>query len=627
MAYIGKVVAGGATHLVGSTLYGTCSTAAGTVAKVVVSTDFTELVTGVTIHIKFAETNTATSPTLTIQNAASNPTYTTGAKAIMKYGTTAAGTTAATSWYAGTVVALTYDGTNWIMNDHIDDTDTKVTQTATTANAEYEVLFSATADNTTRTESARKSNKLKFNPSTGTLTATKMTTPAITLNGSDLATILGGKQASLTTTQLAAVNSGITAEKLTQDENNISLLRVHGGLKNYATINNGTYTANSGGGTHSITIPFLGPITGDIVISIGNITSNDVDSSTCAFVFENDITSRETVAVSRGDNINVSVSMGTFVATKLEIYPAASYQLSNGDTVSWTDLMICTKEDWDNSHDYQPYARSNLELTNNISSLYKVGTVNILKNTAQTQTVGGVTFTMNTDGTITANGTKTNNDWLYLSTGNSLKKSTYVLSSGGIIGDDKLVIVTTGDTLGTAIMTTNTATGVYERKLTQDYSNLYYAIRIASGTVCNNLTFKPMLCEKNVYEAINSEFQPYAMSNTELTAKELQNKMSFGFSGNPNPAVYVKDWNFVPDGTYLLSYICSQDASTRRGVSVYMFSKYTTNHIVLFTPVVEASGAVISSCVASGSDGAKTITFTMGQRGYHTAAAIQIQAF
>lgn len=155
---------------------------------------------------------------------------------------------------------------------------------------------------------------------------------------------------------------------------------------------------------------------------------------------------------------------------------------------------------------------------NNILSLYKVGSANILKNTAQTQVLGGVTFTMNADGSITANGTKTNNDWLYLSTGNSLRKGTYVLSSGGIIGDDKLVIITTGESLGTAIMSTNTATGVFERELTQDYSGLYYAIRIANGTVCDNLLFKPMLCEKSVYEAINGEFQPYAMSNAEITA-------------------------------------------------------------------------------------------------------------
>lgn len=58
-----------------------------------------------------------------------------------------------------------------------------------------------------------------------------------------------------------------------------------------------------------------------------------------------------------------------------------------------------------------------------------------------------------------------------------------------------------------------------------------------------------------------------------------------------------------------------------------MFTKYTTNHIVLFTPVAEASGAIITSCVASGSAGAETITFTLAQRGYHTATAIQMVAF
>lgn len=48
-------------------------------------------------------------------------------------------------------------------------TDASVTQTATTTNANYEVLFSATADNTTRTEGARKTTTLRFNPSTGSL--------------------------------------------------------------------------------------------------------------------------------------------------------------------------------------------------------------------------------------------------------------------------------------------------------------------------------------------------------------------------------------------------------------------------------------------------------------------------
>lgn len=45
------------------------------------------------------------------------------------------------------------------------NTDAKVKQTATdSTDANYELLFSATADNTTRTEGARKSSKLYFNP-------------------------------------------------------------------------------------------------------------------------------------------------------------------------------------------------------------------------------------------------------------------------------------------------------------------------------------------------------------------------------------------------------------------------------------------------------------------------------
>ena len=51
----------------------------------------------------------------------------------------------------------------------IPDDDTKVTQTETSTNADYEVLFSGTADNTTRTEGAGKAATLRFNPSKGSL--------------------------------------------------------------------------------------------------------------------------------------------------------------------------------------------------------------------------------------------------------------------------------------------------------------------------------------------------------------------------------------------------------------------------------------------------------------------------
>lgn len=107
--YAGKLKVGGTELPIGSTLYGTCATAAATAAKVVTMANFDKLITGVTIHVKFTYSNTVANPTLNVNS--------TGAKTIYRYGTTAPSTSVATSWNAGAVVAFTYDGTYWQMND------------------------------------------------------------------------------------------------------------------------------------------------------------------------------------------------------------------------------------------------------------------------------------------------------------------------------------------------------------------------------------------------------------------------------------------------------------------------------------------------------------------------------
>lgn len=119
MGYVGKVKdTAGNTHLVGSTLYGTCSTAASTKAKVVTCANFTELVTGVTIHVKFSTNNTASGPTLNVNG--------TGAKTI---GITDGDP--AEKWDAGSIVSFTYDGEYWLMNDVNTGEDTKNTAGST----------------------------------------------------------------------------------------------------------------------------------------------------------------------------------------------------------------------------------------------------------------------------------------------------------------------------------------------------------------------------------------------------------------------------------------------------------------------------------------------------------------
>lgn len=70
MAYFGQLVVDGDSYLVGSTLYGTCTTSAGTSAKVVDSgvlgSTFDQLIEGITVNIQFVQGCTIDSITLKI---------------------------------------------------------------------------------------------------------------------------------------------------------------------------------------------------------------------------------------------------------------------------------------------------------------------------------------------------------------------------------------------------------------------------------------------------------------------------------------------------------------------------------------------------------------------------------
>lgn len=101
------------TYFLGSNAYLTCSSNAETVAKEVpsdsnLSIDY--LFTGMTVHILFTNSNTASNPTLNLCSL--------GAKPIYLYGTTSPGNTPETSWFAGSVISLTYTGSAWIINDY-----------------------------------------------------------------------------------------------------------------------------------------------------------------------------------------------------------------------------------------------------------------------------------------------------------------------------------------------------------------------------------------------------------------------------------------------------------------------------------------------------------------------------
>ena len=101
----------GTSYAIASTAYGVCDTAATEAIKNVDMIGFV-LKQGVTVHIKFTYSNTASNPKLKFNSEADE-----NAKNIMLYGSQVNGSDQNTSgWHAGAILTLTYDGTNWIRN-------------------------------------------------------------------------------------------------------------------------------------------------------------------------------------------------------------------------------------------------------------------------------------------------------------------------------------------------------------------------------------------------------------------------------------------------------------------------------------------------------------------------------
>jgi hypothetical protein len=144
---------------------------------------------------------------------------------------------------------------------------------------------------------------------------------------------------------------------------------------------------------------------------------------------------------------------------------------------------------------------------NNILYNIKDGVQNIFQLAAGTRTAGGVTFTINADGTITLSNTATSDAVFIISENLNVSDDTYVLYGDGFITGIFMDTYETGYTnrrTFTTSVVTNSNTKIWR-------------LIISSGTNCNGVTIRPMLCLKSLYDA-DPTYQPYAMSNAELTA-------------------------------------------------------------------------------------------------------------
>ena len=158
---------------------------------------------------------------------------------------------------------------------------------------------------------------------------------------------------------------------------------------------------------------------------------------------------------------------------------------------------------------------------NNILSLEQMnGAKNLAKLSYTGSTVNNVTYTVS-EGVISTNGNTTNAITSIDITSNiSLKAGTYYLLDGQLSssGDNNITLYINGNWSG------STTSGVKEFNLNFDgYVKL--ALYIGANINTTNMIFKPMLLTKTAYDAGFTDYQPYALSNAELTAKRQTRRL------------------------------------------------------------------------------------------------------
>ena len=389
--YIGQVALGGNNLPVASTLYGTCTTAAGTAAKVVTCDNFDKLITGVTIYVKFTYSNSVANPTLNVNS--------TGAKTIYRYGTTAPSTSAATSWQAGSVVAFTYDGTYWQMVGWLNNNDMRTAASAAP-------LMDGTAAVGTSAKYAREDHVHPTDTSRAPVSTT-VTNVAWDGTNKKLTKIINGSTSDI-----------VTASTLKTDLGLSSAMLFMGSLGTDGTITSlPAATAGNQGYTYKVitanTYANQVAKVGDVFVSNGSswvlIPSGDEPSGTVTSVGISNATNGGLTVTSSPITTSGTISIGhtnvlTNAQTTQALYPIKIDK--NGHISAYgtavTSLPASDVSAWAKASTKPSYALSEITGASDVQAIEALsGTSGLLKKTAaNTWTLDTTAYTTNT-GTVT----------------------------------------------------------------------------------------------------------------------------------------------------------------------------------------------------------------------------------
>lgn len=353
----------------------------------------------------------------------------------------------------------------------------------------------------------------------------------------DLTTLLAGKQDTLTFDDVPTANSNnpVKSGGVYSADQNIYEVMGQMGAKNLIPYDIDAMKAVNVGGTWSGNEYTYNGIT-FAVNSDGTITVSGIASVLTRFAvtiaqFENGKAYTMTGCPEGGNHVD---------AYTLYTQTVQNYDDGEGVTFNWSssitsiaiaifsgvDLttpitfkpMLRLASDTDST--YQPYAKTNQELTaenqtlmNNVDVLFETGVKNICPPYSGSYSANGITYTGNSDGTVTVNGTCSANVGANIRV--YLKAGQYKVSGcprGGSYSTYRIGVTTDSWTLvGTHDHGNGTTITIP--------SDGYYRINldVRAGYVANNLVFKPMITDVDTPESDYDHYVPYAKTNRQLT--------------------------------------------------------------------------------------------------------------
>ena len=158
-----------------------------------------------------------------------------------------------------------------------------------------------------------------------------------------------------------------------------------------------------------------------------------------------------------------------------------------------------------------------------------------------TNTRNGITWTVNSDGTITANGTSTADEVFSVYDGNTLPRDIPLTVVGGV--SNNLYLYVNGRKNGQWVKTYVEQRGEpkeFTILSTDDVDEIYVRLRINANQTVNNLVFYLMICRSDEY-AFAPTYEPYHESVEEMFAtKDVTVTAGTDVTVNANTHVYSK---------------------------------------------------------------------------------------